>query len=96
MTELERYWRVAVAPYWPRMRALLQTDLSYRLEELACGGVQQLFRTLHPLVSFRGDTLRIVKYCRGHADLRQRGLLLVPCVLHGRTSSSAPPTRNPQ
>jgi DNA-binding transcriptional ArsR family regulator len=80
VTELERYWRVAVAPSWPRMQALLQADLSYRLEELAAGGVQQLFRTLHPLVSFHRDTLSIVSYYTGHADLRHRGLLLVPCV----------------
>ncbi|WP_323374087.1 DUF5937 family protein [Plantactinospora alkalitolerans] len=77
---LERYWQAAVAPYWSRIRALLQADLTYRLEELASGGLRQLFRTLHPLVSFHDDTLRIVKYYEGHADLRHRGLLLVPCV----------------
>ncbi|HEY3035840.1 MAG TPA: DUF5937 family protein, partial [Streptosporangiaceae bacterium] len=80
VTELERYWHVAVAPYWPRIRALLQADLAHRLEELASGGVRQLFRRLHPLVSFHRDTLQITKYYTGHADLRQRGLLLVPCV----------------
>jgi DNA-binding transcriptional ArsR family regulator len=80
VTELHRYWHVAVAPYWPRIRALLHTDLAYRLQQLACGGVQQLLRTLHPLVSFHGDTLQITKYYRGQTHLRQRGLLLVPCV----------------
>jgi DNA-binding transcriptional ArsR family regulator len=80
VTELERYWHVAVAPYWPRIRALLHDDLAHRLEELASGGVRQLFRTLHPLVSFHRDTLQITKYYSGHADLRQRGLLLLPCV----------------
>ena len=80
VAELRRYWRVAVAPYWPRIRALLQADLTHRLEQLAAGGVQQLFRTLHPLVAFRDGTLEITKYYRGDADLRRRGLLLVPCV----------------
>jgi DNA-binding transcriptional ArsR family regulator len=59
---------------------LLQADLAYRLQELAAGGVQQLFRTLHPLVAFDRDTLTVVKYYDGHADLKQRGLLLIPCV----------------
>ncbi|MET8763455.1 DUF5937 family protein [Lentzea sp. NPDC004782] len=77
---LDRYWRVAVAPYWPRMRALLHADLAHRLEELATGGLRQLFRTLHPAVGFDGDTLSVVKYYDGTADLRQRGLLLIPCV----------------
>ncbi|GIG93384.1 DUF5937 family protein [Plantactinospora endophytica] len=93
----EHYWQVAIAPYWPRIRALLQDDLAYRLDELATGGVRQLFRTLHPLVSFDRDTLRVVKYYEGHADLRRRGLLLVPCVFAWpdvvvRTGDPGPPT----
>jgi DNA-binding transcriptional ArsR family regulator len=79
-TGLRRYWQVAVEPYWPRIRALLRADLSYRLDELATGGVQQLFRTLHPLVALRGDELHVTKYWDGAVDLGQRGLLLVPCV----------------
>lgn len=78
--EFERYWRVALEPHWPRMHALLQADLAHRLEELAAGGVARLFRTLHPSVAFRGDLLTIVKYYEGRAQLRSRGLLLVPCV----------------
>lgn len=77
---VKHYWTVAVAPEWPRIRSLLQADLSYRLDQLAEGGVRQLFRTLHPLVTLRGDTLEIVKYYDGVADLGRRGLLLVPCV----------------
>jgi DNA-binding transcriptional ArsR family regulator len=80
VTELDRYWRAAVAPHWPRVRALLQADLAYRLEELAAGGVARLFETLHPSVAMRGDLLTIVKYYDGRARLRQRGLLLVPCA----------------
>ncbi len=80
VTELDRYWRAAVTPYWSRIESLLQADLTYRLEELASGGVQQLFRTLHPLVTFERDTLHVVKYYDGHADLKERGLLLVPCA----------------
>jgi DNA-binding transcriptional ArsR family regulator len=77
---LEDYWRAAVAPHWPRIRALLTADLQHRLRELAAGGVRQLFGTLHPAVSFDGDTLHVVKYYDGTADLRGLGLLLVPCV----------------
>jgi DNA-binding transcriptional ArsR family regulator len=77
---LDRWWRVAILPHWPRMRALLHDDVTYRLGELADGGIQQVFRTLHPLIRFSGDTVRITKYYSGRAQLRQRGLLLTPCV----------------
>lgn len=80
VAEVDNYWRIAIAPRWPRMRTLLQADVNHRLEELASGGVDQMFRTLHPLVSFSGDSLRIAKYYSGQAHLRQRGLLLIPCV----------------
>jgi DNA-binding transcriptional ArsR family regulator len=78
--ELSRYWQAALEPHWPRVHALLQADLAYRLNELAAGGVTQLFRTLHPSVALRGDLLTIVKYYDGRAQLRQRGLLLIPCA----------------
>lgn len=80
VTALDGYWRVAVAPYWPRIRALHTADLQHRLRELGAGGVRQLFATLHPSVTFDGGTLGVVKYYDGTADLRGRGLLLVPCA----------------
>lgn len=80
VAELERYWKIALAPYWPRVRSLLDADLAFRLDQLAAGGVQQLLSTLHPLVSIDRDTVRVVKYYEGHADLRGRGLLLIPCA----------------
>jgi len=77
---LRAYWRVAVAPYWPRMRAVLDADLAFRLGELATGGVREVFRTLHPTVSFERDALRVVNHYEGTAELGNRGLLLIPCV----------------
>lgn len=78
--ELARYWRAAVEPHWPRMRALLEADLAHRLEELATGGVERLFQTLHPSVAMRGDLLTVAKYYTDRARLRGRGLLLIPCA----------------
>jgi DNA-binding transcriptional ArsR family regulator len=77
---LDRYWRLALAPFWPQMRALLQADVTYRLDQIASGGVTQLLRTLHPSLSFDGRMLRIVKYYDGYTQLGRRGLLLVPCA----------------
>jgi DNA-binding transcriptional ArsR family regulator len=77
---LDTYYRVAIAPDWPRIEALLRDDVAYRLQALADGGVDQMMRDLHPSARFDGETLRVVKYYEGHADLGGRGLLLVPCA----------------
>ncbi|WP_433262125.1 DUF5937 family protein [Micromonospora vinacea] len=77
---LEAYHRVAIAPDWPRIDALLNDDIAYRLDALADGGVDRMMSNLHPSVTFADQTLRIVKYYEGHADCGGRGLLLLPCV----------------
>ena len=75
---LERYHEAAIAPYWSRVRSLLQDDIAYRLQVLADGGFDEMLRDLHPSVSFHSDTIRVVKYYDGTADLGGRGLLLIP------------------
>jgi DNA-binding transcriptional ArsR family regulator len=78
--ELERYWTVAIEPYWPRIRALHQADLEYRTHELATGGVERMLRSLHPMIDFDGRRLTIRKPHCGLAGLGGRGLMLVPCA----------------
>ena len=78
---LRGYWLRVLEPDWPRIRALHTEDLAYRLEELAAGGVDRLFRTLHPSVGFTGDEVRIDRPYACHGKpLPGQGLLLVPCV----------------
>lgn len=78
---LRSYWHRAVEPDWTRMRALLQEDLAFRLEELASGGVDRLFRNLHPSVRFTGDRIEIHRPVScDDGPLPGQGLLLVPCV----------------
>lgn len=78
--DLEGYWRAAVAPVWPRLHSLLRDDIAYRLDQLADGGVEELFRSLHPSVRYDSDTLLIHKYYDGDASPDGRGLLLIPCA----------------
>jgi DNA-binding transcriptional ArsR family regulator len=69
----------------PRARqapwVLAEPDLSFRLEELAGGGVHRLFRTLHPSVTFTGDLVRVDRpYSCDDAPQSGQGLVLVPSV----------------
>ncbi|RKN47868.1 helix-turn-helix domain-containing protein [Micromonospora endolithica] len=80
-----RIWhRVAVAPYWPRMRALLEADIAHRCRHLAEGGVRRLVGGLHPSLRWAGD--HIVADDPWHIDhhLRGRGLPLMPSVFVDR------------
>ncbi|GAB3954646.1 DUF5937 family protein [Kribbella albertanoniae] len=78
---LASYFRRAIEPDWRRMRSLLQEDLAYRLDELASGGIERLFRNLHPSVRFHGDLIEIDRpFCCDGEPQAGQGVLLVPCV----------------
>ncbi|TWD84808.1 helix-turn-helix protein [Kribbella amoyensis] len=79
---LRTYWHRALEPDWRRMRALLQEDLAFRLDELASGGLDRLFRNLHPSVRFAGDRIEIDRpfVCPDGEPQAGQGVLLVPCV----------------
>jgi hypothetical protein len=72
------YWDRALAPHWPRLRALLEGDVLYRARQMADGGAHRLFADIHPELRFADDALWIEKrYDESHA-LDGRGLLFVP------------------
>jgi DNA-binding transcriptional ArsR family regulator len=80
-TALESYWHRAIEPDWRRMRALLQEDLAFRLDELASGGMERLFRNLHPSIHYRSDRIEIERpFCCDGVPMAGQGVLLVPCV----------------
>ncbi|MDX2971233.1 ArsR/SmtB family transcription factor [Kribbella solani] len=80
-TALETYWQRAIEPDWRRMRSLLQEDLAFRLDELASGGIERLFRNLHPSISYSSDRIEINRpFCCDGEPMTGQGVLLVPCV----------------
>jgi len=94
---LARYWDCVIAPYWPRLRALLEGDVLYRAYKLATEGPQSMFADLHPLVSFASGTLEINKSREDDVRPNGGGLLLIPVVfswpnLYVITDSPWPPT----
>ncbi len=78
---VEAYWEVAIAPDWPRIRALCEGDVLYRSQLLAAGGAERLFHDLAP--ELRWSEGRLSVRHRRLADTRAlegRGLVLVPSV----------------
>ncbi|MFF4317900.1 ArsR family transcriptional regulator [Streptomyces sp. NPDC001568] len=78
---LLRYWRAAVEPAWPRMRLVLEADMTYRARQLALGGARLLFADMHPNLRWHGGVLHVDQMIsRHHVKASGRGLLLVPSV----------------
>lgn len=91
---ISEYWRRAMAPLWPRIRGLLEGEISYRARRLAEGGAYLLFQDLHERI--RWDTNRLYVHQRDWQSSRTldgRGVLLVPSVFAwpGVYTISTPP-----
>ncbi|MFE6199877.1 helix-turn-helix domain-containing protein [Streptomyces sp. NPDC057838] len=78
---LRRYWQAALLPHWPRMRLVLEADVTHRARHLAAGGARSLFSGLHRNLRWDDGVLHIDRM-RGHhhVDASGRGLRLVPSV----------------
>jgi DNA-binding transcriptional ArsR family regulator len=79
---LDRYQEVAIAPFWTRIRTLIDADRSRRARVLLDGGVEQLLATLHPAIRWRTPVLRVAQADGRLATLSLDGdgLLLQPSV----------------
>ncbi|CAM3121013.1 DUF5937 family protein [Stackebrandtia soli] len=80
---IQRYWDVALAPYWPRIKTLCDSDITYRARRLAEGGAARLFADLSDQVSWHSGRLTIRSDFERSLALGGRGLLLVPSVFIG-------------
>ncbi len=75
---LETYFETTLRPHWPRMRALVATDVDVRTRALLDGGVQELFNSLAPFAQWRDPVLEVDYPVDRDVFLNGRGLLLVP------------------
>lgn len=80
--ELEIFHDRLIAPYWERMRAVLDADIAYRSSVLASGGVRALFADLHPDLRWNAGVLTIHDRTDSvqRAALGPDGVVLVPGV----------------
>ncbi|MGR6322631.1 ArsR family transcriptional regulator [Micromonospora soli] len=85
LVDAVRVWHdEAIAPDWPRMRALLEADVAHRAGQLADGGAGRLFDQLHPSLRWLGDRVVSDDPFERDFDLGGRGLALNPGVFTDR------------
>ncbi|MER5760075.1 helix-turn-helix domain-containing protein [Streptomyces sp. NPDC002082] len=93
---LRSYWEVAVRPAWPRMRLLLEADMTYRARQLAVGGARRLFADMHPNLRWNDGVLHIGAMISSHRVAASgRGLLLLPSVFVHKPAPPVSPEEPP-
>lgn len=96
--EIETYWDLALAPYWARIRAVLDAEVRYRSRQVAEQGAARLFNDLHSSVSWGENALRLVRRPRTlDRAAAGPGLVLVPSAFAGpRVRTRVTPPDPPQ
>lgn len=74
------YWDAVIAPHWPRMCAVLESDVSYRLSRLLNDGLFGLMGDIHPDVVLDGDKLHINKPLHADATYTASAMTMVPSI----------------
>jgi biotin operon repressor len=79
--EITKYWQLAIAPDWARIRLLLDTDIYHRARTLTEVGTDGLLNDLHQRIAWKGGAVSITAPHCSAPDIQQGGgLVLIPSV----------------
>lgn len=79
-TQLHRYFHAALAPDWPRIRALAEADILHRSSLAAAHGSLALLTDLHPQLSWIDGRLTLHLGTIAFDQLDDQPMVLVPCA----------------
>jgi len=83
VSALRDYWDVCFAPHWPRMRTILEADITHRGRVVAQAGLAEMLNGISTSVSFEGARLNVhLASVSSHrtVDVAGRGVMLVPTM----------------
>ncbi|MCA5894228.1 winged helix-turn-helix domain-containing protein [Isoptericola sp. NEAU-Y5] len=95
---LAAYWDACFAPYWPRMRAVLQADVVHRGTVISARGAGAMFADLAERVSFADGVVSVQLATQPRDQLRAttgEGLTLVPTLFTRGASCPISPAEPP-
>ncbi|MFG3530029.1 DUF5937 family protein [Streptomyces sp. NPDC047917] len=95
---LYAYWALVVAPHWPRMRAVLRSDILHRARRLADGGAAAVFPDIDPGLRWQAGTLTVDALRDEHRDLAAdgRGVTFTPSLFCEHASTLLNPALAPR
>lgn len=94
--QIRRYFELAVAPAWPRLRAVVEGEIAHRGLAAAERGPRALLADLHPKLDWDGSALRLKSAKNRHWGLDGHPLALLPAGFAGpmvHTMTEAPTGR---
>ena len=77
-TRLQEAWTNLVAPFWVRIRTLLDRDIEHRARTLARHGLRRALDELHPKIRWTNRGLSLADRTGRTVEVGQRGFLLMP------------------
>ena len=80
VAEVELYWQRALAHHWPRIHAVLESDVIYRARRLALEGADAIFNDLHPQIRYENMIITVETRHEAALEPAGRGLTLVPLI----------------
>ena len=75
---LHEAWRVLVAPFWVRIRTLLDRDIEQRSRTLARHGLRRALDELHPRIRWTERGLAVADGSDDVVEIDERGLVVMP------------------
>jgi DNA-binding transcriptional ArsR family regulator len=74
------YWQVMIAPYWQRIRSVIDDDVAYRGAKAFTDGIFSMFSDLHPEIPLVDRVLKIDKPHHLDASYQGTQITLLPSV----------------
>lgn len=78
--ELAVYWEIALEPYWPVIRAAIDTELMLRAQILAAKGAEAMLAGLHRRIVYADGRIEIAGATDGQVALDGGWLVVVPMM----------------
>jgi DNA-binding transcriptional ArsR family regulator len=77
-SQLQAAWELLVAPFWPRIQAVLDADVAHRSRQLTDHGLRPMLEGIDARITWGDGTVIVNDGMDLRVELRGRGLVLMP------------------
>lgn len=90
VSALREYWEVCFAPHWPRMRTILEADITHRGRVVAQAGMAEMLNGVSSSMTFDGSRLSLTLSsvpAERTVNVNGRSVMIVPTMFTRRASA---------